>query len=325
MRAIWPTLRRLTRLFALLLALLAVPAAAQGSETGSIALTFDDLPGISIVADQAYVTRFNHDLLRALRRNHVPSIGFVNAGKLDDLDRRKQIAILRAWLRAGMDLGNHTFSHESPSSIGTEAYIADIAKGEPVIRRLLAARGKKLVWFRHPYLETGSPMSERDKIEDWLAAHHYRIASVTLENSDWVFSEPYDDAVHRGDRPAAAHIRQSYLAYTERMIAWHKAASRALFGREIAFVMLLHSSRLNADCLSDLVGLLRAADLRPVSLETAMRDPAYATPDHYAGKDGINWLERWARTMGRSLPTAGYSDPPADIKADYDRVDPDDR
>jgi hypothetical protein len=35
--------------------------------------------------------------------------------------------------------------------------IADIAKGEPVTRALLAERGRKLGWFRHPYLETGTP------------------------------------------------------------------------------------------------------------------------------------------------------------------------
>jgi peptidoglycan/xylan/chitin deacetylase (PgdA/CDA1 family) len=39
-----------------------------------------------------------------------------------------------------MDLGNHTFSHESPNDLGAQGYIDDIAKGEPVTRELLAAR-----------------------------------------------------------------------------------------------------------------------------------------------------------------------------------------
>lgn len=56
-----------------------------------------------------------------------------------------------------MELGNHTFSHESPEHTWTRAYIADIRRGAEVTSKLLARRHRRLRWFRHPYLETGSP------------------------------------------------------------------------------------------------------------------------------------------------------------------------
>jgi peptidoglycan/xylan/chitin deacetylase (PgdA/CDA1 family) len=307
------------RALSILLALL-VPATAQ-ARRATIALTFDDLPGLTILNDQAYVNYLNDMILRGLKRHHFPAIGFVNEGKLDEIDRPQQIAVLRKWLDASMNLGNHTFSHESPNMLGAQGYIADIARGEPVTRELLAGRHRLIGWFRHPYLETGSPEAAKKEIDSWLSAHGYRIAPVTLDANDWEFAEPYDDAISRGDERLRSHIKSEYLAYTEKMIVWYRSAARALFGRDISYVILLHATRLNADCIDDLAAMLERAKLHPVTLEEAMRDPAYSTPDPYVGKDGIDWLERWSLELHKEIPWDSFSDVPADIKAEYDKVD----
>lgn len=305
-----------------LLALLVEPAAAR---PGKVALTFDDLPGLTITRDQSYVDAFNVALLGALKRYRFPAIGFANEGKLDELQRDRQIANLRRWLDAGMALGNHTYSHESPNAIGAAAYIADIARGETVLRSLLSAYGEKLQWFRHPFLETGFPAGTKLAIDAWLLDHGYRIAPVTIDADDWEFAEPYDDAIARHDRPLQRRILRAYLAHTAIRVSWSQRSARVLFGRDIAHVMLLHCTRLNADAMGGLAAVLRRAGLRPVSLEEAMRDPAYATPDSYVGKDGLNWLERWAVGKRKDLPTAGDIDPPRWIERAYDRVDDDRR
>lgn len=307
-------------MFGAIFILAASPAVARRAP---VALTFDDLPALTVLNSQAYVTYTNVMLLRGLRRHHLPAIGFVNEGKLDDLDRPKQIKILRMWLKSGMLLGNHTFSHESPNTLSPEAYIEDIANGEKVIRPLMQQRGLHLLWFRHPYLETGSPQEVRQQIDDWLSAHGYRIAPVTMQTSDWLFAEPYDDALARHDSERAERIRQSYLAYTVKMIAWHREAAQQLFGREISYVMLLHDSRLNADCIDDLAGLLKHAGLRGVTLDKAMRDPVYKSPDQYAGRNGIDWLERWELDLHKTLPWTDFIAPPAEIQAEYAQVDND--
>src|SRR3569623_888182 len=235
----------------------------------------------------------------------IVTTGSVNVGKIDDLVRERQSANLARWLDAGMGLGNHGFSHDSPNAVGASAYIADIARGEPVIRTLLAQHGQRIVWYRHPYLETGSPAPVRRTIDGRLRTHGYRVAPVTIDADDWEFAEPYDDAIARHDAAAQRRIMAEYLAYTAKRIDWSRRSTRVLFGRDIAQVMLLHCTRLNADALDALAALLRRQHLRSVDLAEAMRDPVYATPDHYSGKDGIDWLERWALDRHRSLPADG--------------------
>lgn len=304
-----------------LFALVAVPPNARAA--GKVALTFDDLPGLSVFADQPYVNYLNDTLLRGLRRHHLRAIGFVNEGKLDEINRTQQIANLGKWLDAGMNLGNHTFSHESPDTLGAQGYISDIARGEPVTRGLLKRRGKALEWFRHPYLETGFPEAVKREIDDWLTAHGYRIAPVTIDASDWEFAEPYDDAVARHDEARRLRIKAQYLGYTERTIGWYQSASNAVVGRQVAFVMLLHATRLNADSIDDLAAILKRRKLRGVTLEEAMKDPAYRIRDPYVGHDGIDWIERWSNELRKPLPWDSWQDPPAQIVREYDALNND--
>jgi len=315
---------RFLRALPLALALSAGPAPALATQhPASVALTFDDLPAITLVKREAYVADLNRRLLAGLRRHHIRATGFVNESKLDEMDRLRQTAILRAWLKAGMDLGNHTFSHESPNEVGAAAYTADIAQGEVVTKQLLAERGRRERWFRAPNLETGSPLAAKREIADWLDTHGYRMAPVSMNATDWQFAEPYDDAIAHHDTARAQRLRASYLAYTARMITWYREQAHILFGRDIAYVMLMHASRLNADCIDDLAALLRRNGLRPVTLDQAMRDPAYRTADAYDGKDGIDWMERWALALNKSLNWDAFHDVPKQVQREYDKVDSD--
>ena len=305
------------------LALLLATTQPTQAKTPRIALTFDDLPAMTLIKDEANVEALNRKLLAGLKRHHIPATGFVNEGKLDELDRARQIAVLRQWVAAGMNLGNHSFSHETPETIGEQAYVADIAAGEVVTKKLLAEAHKTIRYYRHPYLETGSPLSVKRAIETWLTAHHYRIAPVTLNATDWLFAEPYEDALTHGDLAAAAKIKTRYLAYTAKMFIWYRKAAHALFGRDIAYVMLLHATKLNADNIDDLAALIKQAKFKPVSLDKAMRDPAYKTPDPYAAKDGVDWMERWSMELKKQLPWDDYAEPPTDIAKEYERLDKD--
>ena len=100
----------------MLLGLTFSPAAVADARSGNIALTFDDLPALTLLHDQPYVNYLNETLVRGLRRHHLPATGFVNEGKLNDIDRAQQIAVLKKWLDAGMDIGNHTFFARIPQS-----------------------------------------------------------------------------------------------------------------------------------------------------------------------------------------------------------------
>ena len=314
----WP--RGLIAAVSLMVAAAATPAAAHDA---TIALTFDDLPELSLIDSQAYDDSLTDDLLAGLRRHHFPATGFVVESKLDELDRARQTAILDKWLQAGMDLGNHTFSHDSPDELGTAGYIADIDKGDTVTRALMAKLHRRPRWFRHPYLETGSTPHARRAIDSWLAAHGYRVAPVSLVPSDFTFSEPYDAAVGRGETTHARELRRAWLAYLQRSITWYREASQVLFGRDVAYVLLLHATRLNADTIDDMAAMLARNHLRVVTLDKAMRDPAYRIPDSYAGKDGVDWMERWSLALKKPLPWESFREPPARIQAEYNKVDKD--
>lgn len=308
-RTIRSGLRMMT---ALALGLSTVPASA-----GTVALTFDDLPvfgKMTSAADGAVVT---DTLLAGLRRNHFKATGFVNEVQLAAPDHAQRVQLLVRWLDAGMDLGNHSYSHLSLNAVPVEAYIADVAHGAQETSALLGARGRQERWYRYPYLETGLTMAARERFEGWLRTHGYRVAPVTMENSDWRFAAPYDDAMARGDHAEARQIQQAYLAFTRRIVAWYQQAGRALLGREPAFVFLLHASRLNAASIDSLAAILRAQHMRVVPLDTAMRDPAYAIPDTYVGPNGDGWLDRWALTLHRSLPYGSVPTVPQTI-ATYD-------
>jgi hypothetical protein len=77
-----------------------------------VAVTFDDLPA---QLGNARVAEINRKLVESITRHKIPAVGFVNEGRLfvpGESDARvAQIALLRLWLDAGLELGNHTFSH----------------------------------------------------------------------------------------------------------------------------------------------------------------------------------------------------------------------
>jgi peptidoglycan/xylan/chitin deacetylase (PgdA/CDA1 family) len=305
------------------LAVLALVALAAGSARAEgVALTFDDLPQLALTNDAAYAKSLTDDLLAGLKRRHLPAIGFVVGSKLDEPDRAAREALLEAWLKAGQPLGNHTYDHGSLNEMALGDYIADVQKDDDILRPLLAKRGLKPAWFRHPYLETGATAESKDGFEAWLKANGYRVAPVTLENTDWMFAYPYDEAVLKGDTAEARRIRLEYLDYTAKCLVWYRAAAKDLLGRRPDLVFLLHASRLNADSIDGLADLLRDNGLKVVSLDRAMRDPAYATPDD-PDPQGEEWLSRWAQRLHKTLPWNSFPDPPADIVAADKRLDDD--
>lgn len=75
----------------------------------TVALTFDDAPGAFLDTALAAARSANERLLAALAAADAHATAFVNEDKLLGSDARADI--LRRWVRAGHDLGNHTYSH----------------------------------------------------------------------------------------------------------------------------------------------------------------------------------------------------------------------
>jgi peptidoglycan/xylan/chitin deacetylase (PgdA/CDA1 family) len=279
-------------------AALASGASAQGR---SVAVTFDDLPASpSELASGAEITP---RLLASIRGQGVPAVGFVNEGRLW-ADRRARTAQLRMWVDAGLELGNHTYSHPSAHQTPLPRYLDEIARGDAVTKTLMAARGARPRFFRHPMLHTGRTLAYRDEVHRFLAQRGYRVAPVTFDNQEWVFAIGYARAAARPDSALMRRIADGYLQHMAASFDHFEALSRTLFGRDIPQVLLLHANRLNADHFDDVAAILIRRGYRFVRLEDALRDPAYASRDRYTGPMGLSWLERWAATRGMPLHQA---------------------
>ncbi len=288
---------------ALIWLLVAVPGAGADRQ---VAITIDDLPRGGDSADKASRTfaeirGMTERLLAPLRQQQIPVTGFVHPGRTElaapDLRR-----ILDLWLDAGADLGNHTWSHADLNRTTVADYEQEILKAETVLLPVVKARGKQLEFFRYPMLHTGPVAETKRAIAEFLAAHGYRNAPVTFDNSDYMFAAAYTRPELR------ARAAQEYLPYLESVVAFFERRSVEVVGREFPQIMLMHASELNSRMMPDLLAMFRRRGYRFVALGEALQDAAYRLPENYVGPGGFSWIHRWSMTKG--MPNKGEPDEP---------------
>lgn len=292
---------RFAAFFGLLGVFLSVlPVNAQKTQR-LIAVTIDDLPVVSTRRDLRNRQEITKKLLAHITKAKVPAIGFVNENKLYSEDKRDeaQVDLLRRWLDAGLDLGNHTFSHVNIANVSLADYQADILKGEIITKELLAAKNLKMRYFRHPYLWTGLDLETKAKLGTFLSEHNYTIAPVTIDNADWIFANAYDKAFDKGDKKLMREIGAAYVPYLEAKTDYWERQSVKLFNREIKQTLLLHANFINSDYFDDIARMLKRRGYQFITLEEALKDEAYRLPDTFTRRAGISWLHRWALEKGR--------------------------
>ena len=266
-----------------------------------VAITFDDLPSAYGNDDLKRMSDVTKHLLQNIKSNNVPAIGFVNESKLHRRgEMNARTALLRMWLEAGLELGNHTFSHINIDNVPLGAYKMDVIRGETVIRRLLAEKGMKLRYFRHPQLHTGPTLEYKKGLEQFLAARGYTIAPVTIDNNDFMFGALYGDAKARGDTETMKRVADAYVAYMEKVFDFFEKLSVESLGCEVKQTLLLHASDLNADHFDDLVLMMKRRGYTFIPLEDALKDKAYGLSDAQAMK-GLSWIHRWRLAKGLPL------------------------
>lgn len=317
-------------LVGLLLAVCTVQAATPAPEPARdapprrIAITIDDLPWVTIDALAPAELEVRHQrLMAALDAAGVPVTGFVNEDKLEVAGRvqPERLRMLVDWLDRGHELGNHTHGHVDLHAVGLAAYQDAILRGERELRPLLAETGTTPRWFRHPFLRAGRSAEDRAALEAFLRGHGYRIAPVTIDNSDWIWAAAWrkvlEDAPGAAREDALARLREAYVPYMLAKVDYYARQSQALLGREIAQVWLLHANELNAEAYPALVAGVQSRGYEVVGLAQALEDPAYARgAEGYDGRSGPSWLHRWAIGEGKGRAFfAGEPETPAWVLA----------
>lgn len=283
----------------LLLAGLTITASLAGAQERKMAITFDDLP-IATAATKSETLRLKITirLLHSLVERDIPAIGFVNEGGLlvDGEISEQRVDLLRLWLAAGLDLGNHSWSHPDLHRVSPQEFIDDVTRGDAVTAALLEARGRTPKYFRHPYLHTGRSLDVKKQMEDFLDERGYKVAPVTVDNSEWIFALAYDIALVDEQDELAKRIGRDYVNYMMQMVRYYEDQSQQLFARNIRHVMLLHANQLNSVWFGELADHLAETGYEFVSIDYALLDPAYASEDKFTGAAGKSWLHRWAIT-----------------------------
>jgi peptidoglycan/xylan/chitin deacetylase (PgdA/CDA1 family) len=241
-----------------------------------VAFTFDDLPVHAALPPGMTRVGIARQMIAALKAARMPpAYGFVNAVGTDN--EPDSAPVLNLWRAAGNPLGNHTWSHPGLTKLGVPDFEDEITRNEPVLAEL----GGDWHWFRYPYLDEGDTPEMRAEVRTFLAGRGYRIATVTMGFGDWLYSDVYARCVAKKDKAAIAKMDRYYLKAAATYIDYSRGMSKALYGRDIRYVLLLHIGAFEARTLPKLIALYRARGFKFVTLEKAEADPyctAYTDP-----------------------------------------------
>lgn len=288
-------------LFFILCALSLYIANAQPQR--KICISIDDLPTVEYrVPEENHGWKITNGIVDACTKHKVPAIGYVNAGKLfvkDSLIEEK-VAYLKKWLDAGMELGNHTYSHKNYHNVPFEEFAQDVLDGEKVVKALVESYGQAYRHFRHPYLRSGADEESTNKLKSFLKENDYQEAFVTVDDDDYLFALAYARAYRKSDQQLMNKIGNAYISYMVEKLKYFEKQSIAVFGRNINHTLLIHANLLNATYLDELLESYKSLGYQFVSQAEAIQDTAYNTPVTTYGNWGISWIDKWAMSAGKS-------------------------
>jgi len=278
---------------------LAAERAVAQSASPQVAFTFDDLPAHGPLPPGEARPEVVKSILATLKAEHMPPVyGFVNGYRVHDFPY--QIEILRDWHNAGQPLGNHTYSHPGLDNTSAKRFDADIAKNEPLLKKV--DPDGDWHWFRYPYLDEGNTLAKRREVRAYLAAHNYQVAEVTMDFEDYLWNEPYARCMTKHNQRAVASLEKSYLGVASEFIDVFRGLSKQLYGRDIAYVLLMHAGAFDAKMLPQLIALFRSKGFQFVTLQRAEQDPAYRFDPDIGHPGGGTLEELVAAVKGVNFP-----------------------
>ncbi len=256
----------------LLLSVAAVIVTVTSARAQQIAFTWDDLPAHSALPPGETRVEIGRKLIAAMKEAHLPPVyGFVN-GILTEQEPLST-PMLKEWRDAGFQLGNHTWSHVNLNQHSLAEWEADTLKNEALLQSYMGSEDWH--WLRYPNLAEGDTPEKREGARKFLAEHGYKIAAITMSFGDYLYNGPYARCVAKNDAASISKLEKSYLAAADATINYTRAMSKALYGRDIPYVLLMHVGALDARMLPRLLKLYRDKGFRFISLQDAERDPFY--------------------------------------------------
>ena len=237
----------------------------------AIAITFDDLPAHAALPPGVSRMDIAERTIAALKASDAPAMGFINGKQVDA--EQGLAAVLDRWRSAGLPLGNHGWSHANLDNLTDAQFAEELARNEPLLVANMGSADWR--WFRYPFLSEGKDPQRRTRIRQLLADKGYKVASVTMDFSDWAYNDAYARCSVKGDRAAIAEMEKAWLAGAAASADRSRAMAHSLYGRDIPYVLLMHLGAFDAHMLPQLLDLYKRKGFRFVSVAEAERDPHY--------------------------------------------------
>jgi cellulose synthase (UDP-forming) len=270
---------------------LILPTPAMGTE---ISLTIDDLPAHGPLPRGSSREALVDAVIATLKRHGVTgAVGFVNGGQLSAVPEYS--SIVARWIAAGYPIGNHTLSHADLNRTDIPTYLTDVERNETALAPYAAASAPTL--FRYPYLHEGDTAEKRRAVRAALQRRGYQVAPVTVHFSDWAWNEAYVRCLSRGDVDAAEAVKRRLLRDADAALDWSERSARALIGRPVKQIMLLHLAAIHGVVLDDVLDLYARRGTRFIAVADAMADPIYGIDPGVIGYG--NFLLQLAHATGR--------------------------
>lgn len=280
----------------LLVGLVVMTASARAQQ---IAFTWDDLPAHSALPPGETRVEIGKKLIAAMKAAKLlPVYGFVNG--ISTEEQPLSTPMLKEWRDAGFLLANHTWSHMNLNQHSLEDWKADVLKNETLLNSYMGTGDWH--WLRFPNLGEGDTPEKREGARRFLAEQRYRIAGVTMSFGDYLFNDPYARCVAKNDSTAISQLEASYLAAAEATIDYDREMSKALYGRDIPYVLLMHVGGLDARMLPRLFKLYRDRGFSFIRLEDAVKDPFYKNDLDLTLSPTPDTLEEAMRMRGLPVP-----------------------
>jgi peptidoglycan-N-acetylglucosamine deacetylase len=260
---------------------LAVLLFAASAHSQSVALTFDDGPNMDDEIGLSPADR-NAAILKQLADAHLKSILFVT--RTDVGPKRNEL--IRQWSVQGNEIGNHTATHPDFDEVSLANYEQELLTCENAIQNFPGFTRR----FRFPYLKEGNTVEKRDGFRAFLDAHAYKSGAVSIDASDWYYSQRLSARLN--DHPNADKMpyRAAYLRHLYDRAQYYDGLSRRLLGRSVAHVLLLHHNLINALFLSDVIHMFRDKGWTLIDSEVAFKEPVYAMrPNTLPAGESILW------------------------------------
>ncbi len=275
-----------------------------------VAITIDDLPYVGAKQDYKTILNNTRALLQPLRQAGIPTVDFVVGNGTNHFTLEQKRELYGCWIESGAELGNHTWTHADFDTTSNLEFEYEILETDAELKEIFP--GKRPRYFRAPYLNNGKNAPKKAELNDFLRQNHWIEAPATFDSDEYYFATVFDKAMNARDLTVANRIAQIYVPYWKSLVEHFEGISMKVFGRECAQILLIHSNRLNARVMPQLIKIFRDKHYAFVSLEQAMRDKAYRTPNTYVGSGGLSWLYRWS--IAKKVPVTGEASVPQWVK-----------